>query len=127
MSQLGPGCVKARGRASAIEQVSRSRSLSVLALQAPFNFNAEQKNMILVALRDFEFSHSLDQKLTSAAASATSAEGNNRTYPTEHQQAPALRPKGSCRHAAHSAAKPGMTVSANRRMFSREPWPNSST
>jgi hypothetical protein len=35
--------------------------------------------------------------------------------------------KGSCRHAAHSAAKPGMTVSANRRMFSREPWPNSST
>jgi hypothetical protein len=27
----------------------------------------------------------------------------------------------------HQQAKPGMTVSANRRMFSREPWPNSST
>jgi len=27
----------------------------------------------------------------------------------------------------HQQAKPGMTLSANRRMFSREPWPNSST
>jgi len=38
-----------------------------------------------------------------------------------------VAPKAVAWHAAHSAAKPGMTVSANRRMFSREPWPNRST
>jgi hypothetical protein len=31
-------------------------------IASAFNFEAEQQNIILVGLRDFEFSHSLDPK-----------------------------------------------------------------
>jgi hypothetical protein len=33
-------------------------------IASAFNFEAELKNIILIALRDFEFSHSLDPKQT---------------------------------------------------------------
>ena len=70
----------------------------------------------------------LPAEQTSSGCPGISEKCQQQTYPTDYQQAPALRrARGSCRHAAHAAAKPGMTVSANRRMFSREPWPNSST
>jgi hypothetical protein len=64
MSGLGPGCVKTRGSSIGIEQVSLFKTVSSARIASPFNFEVELKNIILVALRDFEFSHSLGQKRT---------------------------------------------------------------
>jgi hypothetical protein len=63
MSQMGPGCVKTRGSSIPIEQVSRSRPFQNVCIASPLNFEVELKNILLVALQNFEFSHSLGQKL----------------------------------------------------------------
>jgi hypothetical protein len=51
--------VKTRERSISIEQVSRSKAFEVPRMASPFDFGLEHKNIILVALLDFEFSHSL--------------------------------------------------------------------
>jgi hypothetical protein len=62
MSAFGAGCVETRGRSIAIEQVNRSRPFRGAA---SFDFEVELKNIILVALQDFEFSHGLGVQQTS--------------------------------------------------------------
>jgi hypothetical protein len=43
------------------------KTVSSARIANPFNFEVELKNILLVALQDFEFSHSLDPKRTSDA------------------------------------------------------------
>jgi hypothetical protein len=61
MSAWGPARVKTRRRLIAIEQVIRSMPLLAAQAASPFNLEIETENIILVALRVFEFSHSLGQ------------------------------------------------------------------
>jgi hypothetical protein len=59
---MGPGCPKTRGRSIKVEQVNRSRPFRGARIAIQFNFEVELQYIILVALQDFEFSHSLGQK-----------------------------------------------------------------
>src|SRR6516225_10378016 len=64
---LWPGitpCVKSRRRLIAIEQVIRSRPAFGAHTASPFDFEIEPENIILVALRLFEFPHGLGQRRT---------------------------------------------------------------
>ena len=56
----GLDCVKTRERSISTGQVSRSKVFEVPRMASPFDFVLEHKNIILVALLDFEFSHGLD-------------------------------------------------------------------
>ena len=62
---MGPGCVKSRRRLIAIEQLFVQGAFGAHTT-SPFNFEIEPENIILVALRLFEFPHGLGQLRTHA-------------------------------------------------------------
>ena len=61
---MGPGCVKTRKAINRVRTSYSFKTVSCAHIASAFNFEIEIKNIILVALRTFEFSHGLDPQRT---------------------------------------------------------------